>query len=273
VPPSRQKETPAASVVASAREHRIDLLRPLFRLYDSDEAFGEALIGLVPLAENADLIHMMSPSTRSPDPVFELAEAVPDGGQAHPRAEQVRVFIAAVDAVAGKYGLDRLGNDGRAQIVAWCDRFVRAHGSGSVAQSAFDQHRLSTARTWFGFEPEVVGVIEPPWRRQEWALARESRQQARQRLERIARDHIRLALDQIEAGLAETGHVLPRSLPKLERDIGWLYRKLRRGASFQEIYHSCTPPPTGGVETVRKAVYRVATRLQVDSRGWESGWR
>jgi hypothetical protein len=223
------------------------MLGRLFRLYDRDEEFGEALKGLILLAENADVIHLMSPSTRSPDPLFELAESAPDGGQdTDPRVEQVRVFIAAVGDLAITYGLDRLGRDGTGQIVAWCDRFVRATGSGSAAPSAFDQHRLSTARTWFGFEPEVFGVIQPPWQRQEWALTRETRQDARARLERIARVHIRLALDQIEAGLGETGHVLPRAIPKLERDVGWLYRKLRHRASFQEIYDACEPPPPGG---------------------------
>jgi hypothetical protein len=261
------------SVVATAREYRVQLLGSLFRLYDRDEEFGEALMGLIPLAENADVIHLMSPSARSPDPLFELAVTVPDGGRTHPRVEQVRVFIAAVDDLATKYGLDRLGGDGTAQIVAWCDRFVRADGSGSIAPSAFDQHRLSTARTWFGFEPEVFGVIEPPWQREEWALTRETRREARERLERIARDHIRRALNEIEAGLADTGHVLPRTIPNLERDVGWLYRKLRHRASFQDIYDSCVQPPRGGVETVRKAVLRVAARLKVDDGGWEPGWR
>jgi len=273
VPPNRPNERPAVSVVATTREHRVQLLASLFRLYARDQEFGEALVGLITLAESADIVHLMSPSTRSPDPLFELADAVPGGERTNPRVEQVRVFVAAVDGVATKYGLDRLGRDGRGQIVAWCDRFVRASGSGSWAPSSFDQHRLSTARTWFGFEPEVFGVIEPPWPRQEWALTRETRQEARQRLERIARNHIRRALDQIEAGLAETGHVLPRTIPNLERDVGWLYRKLRHRASFQEIYDTCVPAPRGGVETVRKAILRVARRLQVDSRGWESGWR
>jgi hypothetical protein len=259
--------------VATVREHRVQLLGSLFRLYDRDEEFGEALKGLIPLAENADVIHLMAPSTRSPDPLFEVAESAPVGGRTDPRVEAVRVFIAAVDDLATKCGLDRLGRDGRGQIVAWCDRFVRATGSGSVAPSVFDQHRLSTARTWFGFEAEVVGVIDPPWRREEWALTRETRQAARARLERIARNHIRIALDQIEAGLAETGHVLPRAIPNLERDVGWLYRKLRHRASFQDIYDAWEPPPPGGVETVRKAVLRIAKRLRVDSRGWETGWR
>jgi hypothetical protein len=260
------------SAVATTREHRVQLLASLFRHYDRDEEFGDALIRLIPLAESADIIHLMSPSTRSPDPVFQLAETVPGGGH-DPRFAQVRSFIAAVDSLGGAYGLDRLGQDGRAQIVAWCDRFVRAHGSGSVAPGAYDQHRLSTARTWFGFEPQVVGVIEPPWRRERWELTRETRQEARQRLERIAREHIRLALDQIEAGLAETGRVLPRAIPKLERDVGWLYRKLRHRESYQEIFNACVPPPAGGVETVRKAVLRVAARLKVDASGWEPGWR
>jgi len=248
------------------------LLSSLFRLYDRDEEFGQALVDLVSLARGADVIHRMSPSTRSPDPLFELAETA-EGASTHSEVERVRVFMAAVDDVATKFGLDRIGRDGRAQIVAWCDRFVRATDSGSLAPVDFDQHRLSTARTWFGFEPEVLGVIEPPWHRAEWALERETRKAVRVRLERTARNHIRLALDQIEAGLAETGHVLPRAIPNLERDVEWLYRKLRYRASFQDIYDACVLPPDGGVETIRKAVNRVAARLKVDSSGWETGWR
>jgi hypothetical protein len=132
---------------------------------------------------------------------------------------------------------------------------------------------LSTARTWFGFEPEVFGVIEPPWHREEWALTRESRQDVRKRLERIARDHIHNALDKIEAGLTETGHVQPRRTSNLDRDVRWLYQKLRHRESYQEIFNACARPPAGGVETVRKAVLRVAARLEVDASGWETGWR
>jgi hypothetical protein len=73
--------------------------------------------------------------------------------------------------------------------------------------------------------------------------------------------------------LVETGHVQRRGIPNLERDVGWLYRKLRYRESYQEIFNACVRPPDGGVETVRKAVLRVAARLKVDARGWEPGWR
>lgn len=274
MPPNRPKAGSATSVASTAREHRNELLAALFRFYDRDAEFENALVELIPLAADADVIHLASPSSRMHDELFQLSdtESRPKD-ELHPRLRQIRAFVGAVDAVATAYGLDRLGQDGRAQIVAWCDRFLRARASGSLAPSLYGPERLSTARTWFGFEPEVVGMIGPPWRREEWAPMSETRRAARERLERIARDHIRAGLDQIEAELADAGIVQRRAVQNLERDLGWLYRKLRFRESFERIYDAYEPPPDGGVETVRKAVLRVAARLKVDHHGWESGWR
>ena len=132
------------------------------------------------------------------DLLFDQTPVVSGRDAPHQEVAEINAFSTAVDTLAETYGLDRLGGNGRGQIIAWCDRFLRAQASGSWAPSAYGPGRLSTVRTWFGFEPEAVGAIDPPWQREEWAPMRETRGAARKRLERAARDHIRSALDQIE---------------------------------------------------------------------------
>ena len=67
--------------------------------------------------------------------------------------------------------------------------------------------------------------------------------------------------------------IFPDTAPNLWRDLDWLYRKVRFGESFQAIFESLDPPPNGGIDTVRKAVLRMARRVGVSNRAWETGWR
>ena len=254
-------------------QHRVELLQVLFRHYDRDVEFGDALLELIPLGDEADIVGRAAPSSSSAE--LDLLEKLLEQEPHERSADQVsvRVFLDAVNRNAATFGLDRVGSDGRAQIVAWCARYLRARASGSLAPSGYATDQFSTARTMFPYQPEVVGVIAPPWQREEWYPESETRLAARARLEAIARAHIQAALDQIEVELPAAHIVRPRRVANLDRDVGWLFRKLRFRESYDVIFHACDPAPGGGVETVRKAIIRVADRLGVDPSGWESGWR
>jgi hypothetical protein len=164
--------------------------------------------------------------------------------------------------------------DGLGLVLAWTDRLLRAKASGSIAPSAYGPGTLATVRRDYAFEPEVYGVIPAPWKGEEWSPGRESRADARRRLLARANDTIEKALDGIQRETEERGLIAyPRHIGNLDRDIDWLYRKMRFRVTYDEIYNDLKPPPRGGVGSVRKAIERAAKRLQVDTTGWETGWR
>jgi len=255
--------------------HRARLQAAFLRLYDQDAEFGQALLGLVPLAQAADITHETA-YWRTHAGLWNLASQ-PWGRHPPedrpPRIAEITAFVRAADALAARFGLDRLGDVGRAYIFGWSDRYLRARAAGSAHPSAYGPGRLSTTPLTFTFEPDIGGHIGPPWDRETWDLTRERRADASERLMRIARDHIQAALDQIEREAVDLGLTFPDTAPNLQRDLGWLYRKVRFRQPFQAIYDSVEPPPAGGVDTVRKAVLRMASRVGVDHRGWETGWR
>ena len=259
-------------MAVTAREHRVSLLARLYSHYDRDAEFGAALVGLVPLAEAALDAHGPTPTRTRAD----LLQLVDDADTRVPESLDElasQTFRQELDAVVATFGLDRLGPDGRAQVFAWIDRYLRARAS-RFPPSAYGPTRLSTARTSFAFEPEVFGIVPAPWRQEEWAPMREPRSHARARLEKLARLRIKEALDRIEGeSTAASLLVHPSSTPQLERDVGWLFQKLRFGQSFEAIYLDIPDPPDGGAETIRKAVQRLAKRLGIDQTGWETGWR
>ncbi len=81
------------------------------------------------------------------------------------------------------------------------------------------------------------------------------------------------ALAQIQRETEELGLIAyGRQIPNLERDIEWLYRKMRFRTSYEDLASGLKPAPRGGAETVRKAIERAAQRLGVDTTGWETGW-
>lgn len=267
---SGRKAAGGTAGAVTAREHRARLLAALFRLYDADEEFKRSLAGLIPLAEAAITAHGPVPGRIRID-LLRLND--PEPNLVRLDVPEVARYLVAARSVVSRFGLQRLGSDGLRQVLAWCDRYVRAHASG-LAPSAYGPGTLGTVRPDVVFEPEVVGIVPSPWKREEWSPTQESRTDARRRLEARAGREIQRALDVIERETVE-GALLayPRKVPNFERDIGWLYEKLRWDRSYQELYNGLTPPPRGGVETVRKAVERAARRLGVDRRGWESGWR
>jgi hypothetical protein len=79
--------------------------------------------------------------------------------------------------------------------------------------------------------------------------------------------------DRIEAEVKERGYVFPDTSPKAARDLRWLFRVVRRRDTFQAIYEGLRTPPSGGVDTVRRAVYRMAERVGVTTSGWETSWK
>ena len=104
-------------------------------------------------------------------------------------------------------------------------------------------------------------------------MTRERRVEVRKRLERRARDSIKSSLDAIEAEAKAGGMAFPDTTPNLDRDLDWLYQKVRFNKPFQAIYDELPDPPEGEVDTVRHAVLRIAQRVGVNTNGWESGWR
>ena len=255
--------------------HKARLQAAFLRFYDMDVEVGEALMSLLPAAEAANITHG-SPYWRSHTGLWNLASQAWDRHppkRRPPHIAEITAFVGAADGFAATFGLDRLGDAGGAYILAWCDRYLRAHAAGSAHPSAYGPAALSTSPVVFTFEPDVAGVIGPPWEQEAWDITREPRRDARIRLERTARDHIRVQLDQTQAEAVAAGLTFPDTAPKLQRDLQWLYKKVRFRESFQAIYNSLDSPPRGGVDTVRKAVLRVADKVGVDPRGWETGWR
>jgi hypothetical protein len=257
------------ATAVTAREHRAQLLAALFRHYDRDEEFKGTLLELIPLAKAAVEAHGPAPERSRIDLVWF---GDPDRDMTRPGVPEGAAFLAAARDLVAASGLGRLGEEGLLHVLAWCDRYVSAERS-SLAPSAYGPGTLSTVRYDYTFEPEVYGIVPPPWKSEEWSPTREPRSEARKRLEARARRAIQRALDDIERETAERDLLShPRHIHHLERDVAWLYTKLRFGTSYQDIYNNLKPPPEG-VETVRKAVERVAKRLGVETGGWESGWR
>jgi hypothetical protein len=245
---------------ATDAENRNALRRLFLRRYDDDDEFTQELTQLVPTAEAAGL------GTISIGAVPQFFES------ALPSAE-LQEFRTAVAGLAASFGLDRLGDAGRNQVVAWCRRYIAARRSGSFHPSTYDARRFSSATIPAQYEGETVGVITPPWQEESWELTRERRADVSRRLERRARDHIQATLDRIEAEARSQGLVFPDTSPRLDRDLDWLYRKVRHGETYQAIFDSLRPPPKGGVDSVRQTVRRIATKVGVDQHGWEAGWR
>jgi hypothetical protein len=273
VAPSRRKDPGGATsdrpTAITAREQRAQLVAALFRHYDSDEDFKEQLVALIPLAEAAIKAHGPVPGRTRID-LTRLADAGPDATDRD--VPEVANFLVAARDLASASGLERLGDDGLRHVLAWCDRYISARGS-RLSPRAYGPGTLSTVRAEYTFEPEVFGIVPAPWRREEWSPTHESRGDARLRLEAKAKRAIQRALDEIEKETEERRLLRhPRPVPNLERDIKWLYRKLR-GDSYELIYQRWpTPPVTSSPDTVRKAVERIARKLGVDTSGWESGW-
>lgn len=255
-------------------DYRAGLRRAFLTRYDHDDEVASALLGLVPAGEAAGVGHS-DYVTQTVTEMWGAPQVVESsvGSNAPIRSHETTAFVRAADAFAASFGLDRLGEAGREQIVAWCSRYICARRAGSAHPSTYGPNRFSTAALPPTFEPNPVGIIKPPWREEVWDLTRERRADARKRLEKRARKHIQATLDQIEAEARTSGLVFPDTTPKLERDLDWLFQKVRFRKSFQDIYDLLKEPPKGGVDSVRRTVVRMAGRVGVDTTGWESGWR
>jgi hypothetical protein len=250
-------------------DHHAALRRAFLSRYDRDEKVASALMGLVPAAEAAG-IGRPSRAPLSFAGIWGVSPFPPGSAASGPSTDflETAAFARAADAFAVAFGLDRLGDAGREQILAWCSRYIRARRSGSAHPSTYGPHRFSTASFPPTFEPDPVGIIGPPWKEEVWDLTHQRRAEVRKRLEERARTHIQATLDQIEAEAKTTGFVFPDTSPKLERDLDWLYQKVRFAKSFQEIYNELAVPPEGGVDSVRRTVVRIAARVGIDTRGW-----
>lgn len=245
------------------------LQRRLLERYEADHKVTAALQALVPAAEAAG-VDRYAEHLDGQERLWAAAAA--SAGRADSTSAEVE-FVREAEAFLTTFGLNRMGDAGRAYVTAWCSRFIRARRSGSFAPVLYGPERLSTAPIIHPFRGELVGVVQPPWGEETWELLHEPRSEARARLERRAREHIKQALDAIEKDAVAAGFVFPSRSRKVERDIGWLYRKLRFDHSFQAIYNDETEAPEGGVDTLRRAVERLAKAAGIDTTGWETGWR
>jgi hypothetical protein len=261
--PLRRAERPSVAVRRSEARERLQ--RALLAHYERDAEVDAELLALVPAAEAADVIAYGEPPA-SQQRIWATAELA--GGD-----QAIVDFVRSVDQFVARSGLDRLGDVGRAYVVAWCSRYIRARRSRSAFPGLYGPERLSTSPLIHPFKPDIVGIVRPPWREETWDLTREARSDARTRLERTARDHIRRELDLITEEAHTMGLTFPGSPLNVARDLEWLYQRMRLRRSYQDIYESMDDPPEGGADTIRRAVERIAEKAGVSAAGWETGWR
>jgi hypothetical protein len=121
---------------AERKADQQDALRRAFLgRYDHDDEFRAALQTLADAAETAGFDgSSLADSTATPAASGEAG------------SEEMSEFRRRLEAISMAYGLDRLGQAGRAHIEAWCARYVRARRSGSFPPSLYGPHRFSTAR-------------------------------------------------------------------------------------------------------------------------------
>lgn len=253
---------------------REQLRAGLFRRYDADEEFGDALLELIPLARATGLPDRPSLwNTR--EGLWSVASRNWETEPARRRPARLRqwvAFVAAVDGLARRFGLDLLGDAALDQIFAWCDRYLRAKRSGSLHPSTYGHGRLSVSSPDVYLAPGIDTRVALPWRTETWDPTRETRREATNRLEGLAKERLRAQLDRVESDALAAGLIFPDTAPNQQRDLDWLYRCLRHHESFQSIFNKLDPAPEGGVDTVRIAVFRIVKKVGVDTTGCV-GWR
>lgn len=169
--------------------------------------------------------------------------------------EPVAAYVAAVRALAARYGLARLRvpddwpwpgiSVGQWHVHAWC--------SWRATEAA---HGRQVGPEWFAFG---YGLAGPPPDIPEGSFdpRRELYAEARTRLGWRHRAEIEASAEAAEAA----GYLFDLS-PATRRDIRWLYRRVALGQRFDAIAEGLGDDPEGtGPERVRRAVRRMSRHV------------
>ena len=258
------------------------LRRMLIGRIASDPAFGAELRALydthvAPLHELPHWVEL--PDYVSPQSGLETA------GPGFSDDRAIIAYVAAVRALAARWGLDRLIEPrrklGAELIFRWCQRRRR------------DDPELSVDRLVEGFNVaghiaeigevvstlEGVTLVDPIVRPivhiaidDKWDPERELRSTARKRLMRRAARKIRTELDRLQEDADAKGYVFPDTRPKLDRDLERLFQLMTGRATLGDLA-ARTAAGTGRgrrkVESgIHQSVARIAKRGGVSIRGW-----
>jgi hypothetical protein len=283
------------------------------RLYDQDPEFCEALGELY----ETHCTNQEQFLAGTPD-LWDVERATwGEGWPSLPSAEWAHRYIAAIANTAERFGLHRLGkprptsggnfqpNRGERLLHAWCSRRARARKAGRDWPAA----RFSGGVVPGGVRPqlgEVVSSEELPIstlglaiidaeRRSlvrvgiedEWDPRSETKANAKKRLLAEAAGQIDVALERIAVDAERSGYRFPDQ-DNAERDLTWLFWKVRLGLSYGRIVQrSRREHPTwlrkgrkaikdGGAaadqdtDLVKRAVIRMADAVGIDRTRWET---
>jgi hypothetical protein len=202
-----------------------------------------------------------------------------------PMDPQVGRYVEAVRALASAWGLDRLQDEGEelgARLVhRWCgDR--RQYGTRWTSASFKSQLGIGGGRPDIGgvstrdeFAAGEAGPPLPDVRplvsigfTDGWDPRNEARGSARKRLYRRAAEQIQRELDRLAADAEAKGYFFADRAPALERDLGWLYQMMAKGATAEALAEAEVGDAWVTEAAVARAIRRIAARTGVSTRGW-----
>lgn len=179
-------------------------------------------------------------------------------------AEWAASYLAAIRGVAEGCGLHRIDprneqrafSGGEALVHRWCARRAQHEWMDPA-------YIRTVVYGWVGFYPPREQTVTIRW---------DPRTEDHEAAKRRGYGQVRDALAAIDAGWRGAGLDRYRN-PEEERDLDWLYLKVRHGCTYQEIAERAglTPAATTsdpGPTAVRKALRRIATRLDIDRTDW-----
>lgn len=292
---TRRRVTPAIT----PEQERGFLRWAYLERYDDDPEFGQALVALYDrwTADIGELpFNWWELSSRA---VF--GEAALAAGYAPPAGhEAIARYVEEVEELARRFGLDRMTDDGAGStpslgvglIHEWCrfrqweavrgrelgpKEFRTGHGFGGWEP---DIGELVRRETWLVPGPDGPVAIVDEHRRpivhvsfdDVWDPRRERLRDARLRLFRRARQAIEAELGRLAAEAEAKGYRFRDTAPKLQRDLDWLFWRVRVGLTYRQIVerevelHGTERTGEEGTEesAVRHAVTALAGRVGVN---------
>jgi hypothetical protein len=201
-------------------------------------------------------------------------------------APGVAAYVAAVRALAKRWGLDRLIAEreelGARLIHDWCRSRRRIGPEVSVAwlvHGLTEAHYVpeigevvARSETDLGDMLVVDQLVRPVVRVvviDEWDPQRESRASARRRLRALADTTIQDELDRLTADAESKGYRFVDRAPALDRDLNRLFQLMAKGATLADLAAETEAYTLKPEAAVRRSIYRIARRTGVSVRGWE----
>jgi hypothetical protein len=161
----------------------------------------------------------------------------------HPGDEWAAGYLEALSQLARRFGLDRLEPAGRGwpsggeeAIHNWCGLRARADLQGSPWRPPFWMVEAG------GAQPDVDGRVEVHIEA-EWRPDLESLGKAKERLLVEARRQIERQLADIAARAEAASLTFRDTRPKMREHLGWLFRHVALGESFDHIGGGYTKGP------------------------------